>query len=181
MMTSVVAHPVPARGVVAWRRRPFRRDLLLIAALLPLGVAAQAVWGGLTVIFDLAPGWVIMHFLLSMLLLVACVALGVAGDVRAGRAAARARPGEHVVGPGAAARRVRVADGRHDRDRRRPARRRRGHRRRRRADHLARAGRDAQLGDRAPLDDGDRPRARGRGVWFLVRRRDKRPAARSAR
>jgi len=33
------------------------------------------VWGGFTVIYDLAPVWVIVHFLLSMLLLVACVAL----------------------------------------------------------------------------------------------------------
>jgi len=75
LMTSVVAIPCLLAVWVTWRRRPFRRDLLVIAALLPLGVAAQAVWGGLTVIFDLAPGWVIMHFLLSMLLLVANVAL----------------------------------------------------------------------------------------------------------
>jgi cytochrome c oxidase assembly protein subunit 15 len=75
LMTSVVAIPCLLAVWMAWRRRPFRRDLLLIAALLPLGVAAQAVWGGFTVIFDLAPAWVIMHFLLSMLLLVANVAL----------------------------------------------------------------------------------------------------------
>ena len=75
VMTSVVALPCLLAVWMAWRRRPFRRDLLLLAALLPLGVAAQAVWGGFTVIYDLAPGWVIMHFLLSMLLLVACVAL----------------------------------------------------------------------------------------------------------
>jgi len=75
LMTSVVALPCLLAVWMAWRRRPFRRDLLIIAALLPVGVAAQAVWGGLTVIFDLAPVWVIMHFLLSMLLLVANVAL----------------------------------------------------------------------------------------------------------
>ncbi|MBE2317433.1 COX15/CtaA family protein [Solirubrobacter sp. CPCC 204708] len=75
LMTSVVALPCLLAVWMAWRRRPFRRDLLLIALTLPLGVAAQAVWGGFTVIFDLAPGWVIMHFLLSMLLLVANVAL----------------------------------------------------------------------------------------------------------
>ena len=74
-MTSVVALPCLLAVWVTWRRRPFRRDLLLIAVALPVGVAAQAVWGGFTVIFDLAPGWVIMHFLLSMLLLVANVAL----------------------------------------------------------------------------------------------------------
>lgn len=75
LMTSVVLIPCLLAVWATWRRRPFRRDLLLIAALLPVGVLAQAVWGGLTVIFDLAPGWVIMHFLLSMLLLVANVAL----------------------------------------------------------------------------------------------------------
>src|SRR5215213_2877399 len=75
LMTSVVALPCLLAVWAMWRRRPFRRDLLLIAALLPVGVAAQAVWGGFTVIFDLAPAWVIVHFLLSMLLLVANVAL----------------------------------------------------------------------------------------------------------
>ena len=50
-------------------------DLFWIALLLPLGVLGQAVMGGLTVIYGLDPGWVIGHFLLSMLLLVACVAL----------------------------------------------------------------------------------------------------------
>src|SRR5690349_22093585 len=75
LMTSVVLFPCLAAVWMAWRRRPYRRDLLLIALTLPLGVLAQAVWGGLTVIFDLAPGWVIMHFLLSMLLLVSAVAL----------------------------------------------------------------------------------------------------------
>lgn len=75
LMTSVVALPCLLAVWATARRRPFRKDLLLIAITLPLGVAAQAVWGGFTVIFDLAPGWVIMHFLLSMLLLVANVAL----------------------------------------------------------------------------------------------------------
>ena len=75
VMTSVVALPCLLAVWMAWRRRPFRRDLLLLSLLLPFGVAMQAVWGGFTVIYDLAPGWVIVHFLLSMLLLVACVAL----------------------------------------------------------------------------------------------------------
>src|SRR4051812_34721819 len=75
VMTSVVAIPCLAAAILAWRRRPFRRDLAMIAALLPLGVLGQAVMGGLTVIYGLAPGWVIGHFLLSMALLVACVAL----------------------------------------------------------------------------------------------------------
>jgi cytochrome c oxidase assembly protein subunit 15 len=75
VMTSVVAIPCLAAALLAWRRRPFRRDLALIALALPLGVLGQAVMGGLTVIYGLAPGWVIGHFLLSMALLVAAVAL----------------------------------------------------------------------------------------------------------
>jgi cytochrome c oxidase assembly protein subunit 15 len=75
VMTSVVAIPCLAAAILAWFRRPFRRDLALIALALPLGVVGQAVMGGLTVIYGLAPGWVIGHFLLSMALLVAAVAL----------------------------------------------------------------------------------------------------------
>jgi heme a synthase len=75
VMTSVVAIPCIAAAIGAWLRRPRRMDLFWIALLLPLGVLGQAVMGGLTVIYGLDPGWVIGHFLLSMLLLVACVAL----------------------------------------------------------------------------------------------------------
>src|SRR3954462_10198693 len=75
VMTSVVAIPCLAAALLAWRRRPFRRDLALLALALPVGVLGQAVLGGLTAIYGLAPGWVIGHFLLSMALLVAAVAL----------------------------------------------------------------------------------------------------------
>jgi heme a synthase len=75
MLTGVVSVPCLAAAILAWRRRPFRRDLALIALLLPLGVASQAVLGGLTVLYGLAPGWVVAHFLLSMLLLAGCVTL----------------------------------------------------------------------------------------------------------
>jgi cytochrome c oxidase assembly protein subunit 15 len=43
--------------------------------LLPIGVICQAVLGALVVEFDLAPGLVMMHFILSMLLLDAAFAL----------------------------------------------------------------------------------------------------------
>ena len=75
LLTAVVGLPCVAAALLAWRRRPFRRDIALVALLLPLGVAGQAVLGGFTVIYGLEPGWVIGHFLLSMLLLVACIAL----------------------------------------------------------------------------------------------------------
>ena len=56
--------------VLAFRRRPFRRDLAWLAAALPLGVVAQAVLGGFTVREQLAPGFVMSHFLLSMVILI---------------------------------------------------------------------------------------------------------------
>ncbi len=59
----------------AWRRRPFRRDLMLLSLLLPLGVLAQAVLGGYTVENKLAPGFVMAHFGLSLVVLVAAAAL----------------------------------------------------------------------------------------------------------
>lgn len=68
LMTGVVA-------VLAFTRRPFRRDLAWLALCLPLGVVAQAVLGGFTVREKLAPGFVMSHFLLSMVILIAAVAL----------------------------------------------------------------------------------------------------------
>jgi cytochrome c oxidase assembly protein subunit 15 len=62
-------------AVLAWTRRPFRRDLLLISLTLPLGVLAQAVLGGFTVREHLAPGFVMAHFCLSMVILIGAVAL----------------------------------------------------------------------------------------------------------
>ncbi len=62
-------------AVLAFTRRPFRRDLAWLATSLPLFVVAQAVLGGFTVKEHLAPGFVMGHFGLSMLALVAAVAL----------------------------------------------------------------------------------------------------------
>jgi cytochrome c oxidase assembly protein subunit 15 len=47
-----------------------RKDLIWLAAILPLGVVLQAVVGGLTVLFKLAPALVATHFLLSAWVLV---------------------------------------------------------------------------------------------------------------
>jgi cytochrome c oxidase assembly protein subunit 15 len=59
----------------AIRRRPFRRDLLLLAIACFAGVLGQAVLGGITVKQDLRPGYVMGHFGLSMLILIAAVTL----------------------------------------------------------------------------------------------------------
>jgi heme a synthase len=61
--------------VAAFLRRPFRRDLAWLSATLPVGVLAQAVLGGFTVREHLAPGFVMAHFGLSMIVLIGAVAL----------------------------------------------------------------------------------------------------------
>jgi heme a synthase len=75
MVTIPVTVAAFAAFLLAFRRRPHRRDLTRLSALLPLGVFAQAVLGGLTVRGELAYGWVMGHFALSMLVLAAAVAL----------------------------------------------------------------------------------------------------------
>jgi cytochrome c oxidase assembly protein subunit 15 len=75
MFTGAVAFAAIAAGVLAFLRRPFRRDLAILGVLLPLGVVGQAVMGGLTVLYGLAPGWVMGHYLLSMAILVAATTL----------------------------------------------------------------------------------------------------------
>lgn len=62
-------------AVLAFTRRPFRRDLAVLSLTLPLGVLAQAVLGGFTVREHLAPGFVMGHFALSMIVLIGAVAL----------------------------------------------------------------------------------------------------------
>ncbi len=75
----VVTAPVSLAAGLAWlfalRRRPYRRDLVWLGALLPLGVVGQAVLGGFTVRGALDYGWVMGHFALSMLILLAAVVL----------------------------------------------------------------------------------------------------------
>jgi len=75
LFTGVVAVACMAAGLLAFRRRPFRRDLVVLGLLLPLGVLAQAILGGFTVLYDLAPGFVMGHYGLSMLCLAAAAAL----------------------------------------------------------------------------------------------------------
>ena len=75
LFTGIVGVAVIAASVLAWRRRPFRWHLALFGALLPLGVVCQAILGALVVEHHLAPGLVMGHFILSMLLLDAAFAL----------------------------------------------------------------------------------------------------------
>jgi cytochrome c oxidase assembly protein subunit 15 len=75
VITALVGFAVIAASVLAWRRRPFRWHLALFGALLPIGVICQAILGGLVVEHHLAPGLVMTHFIVSMLLLDAAFAL----------------------------------------------------------------------------------------------------------
>ncbi len=75
LLTGFVGLAVIAASVLAWFRRPFRGHLAFFGALLPLGVIGQAILGALVVKYHLAPGLVMSHFILSMLLLDASFAL----------------------------------------------------------------------------------------------------------
>ncbi len=75
LITGPVSIAAGAAWLLALRRRPYRRDLVWLGALLPLGVIAQAVLGGFTVRGALDYGWVMGHFALSMLILLAAALL----------------------------------------------------------------------------------------------------------
>jgi cytochrome c oxidase assembly protein subunit 15 len=66
LITIVVA-------VLGFTRKPFRKDLAWLAISLPVGVVCQAVLGGFTVREKLAPGFVMSHFLLSMVIIIFAV------------------------------------------------------------------------------------------------------------
>src|SRR5262249_53259938 len=67
--------------VAAWRYRPDgagrRKDLVWLAGAQPAGIVAQAALGGIVVLTKLDPVWVSVHFLLSVALVAAAVALQV--------------------------------------------------------------------------------------------------------
>jgi cytochrome c oxidase assembly protein subunit 15 len=75
LLSGFVGIAVIAAGALAWLRRPFRWHLALFGGFLPLGVVGQAVLGALVVKHHLAPGLVMSHFILSMILLDAAFAL----------------------------------------------------------------------------------------------------------
>src|SRR5437764_13518788 len=99
VITAPVSLAAGAAWLLALRRPPYRRDLALLGALLPLGVIGQAVLGGFTVRGELNYGWVMGHFALSMLILLAAVLLAwrARGAARADEAAAGA--GEDAARP----------------------------------------------------------------------------------
>lgn len=75
MLTSVVLAVAAGCVVAAVRTRPRRRILVRLAALQLLGVLAQALLGGVTVLTGLHPATVAGHFLLSAAIIAAAVGL----------------------------------------------------------------------------------------------------------
>ena len=75
LLTFAVGVLAIAALVAVWRLRPRRRGLRLLAATPLLGVVAQVLLGGVTVLTDLHPVPVAGHFLLSMVLVAASTVL----------------------------------------------------------------------------------------------------------
>ena len=69
MFTGLVSVAVIVAVLGSLVRIPKRTDLVWLSLGLVAGVFAQAVLGGLTVIFELKPGFVMAHFLVSIVLL----------------------------------------------------------------------------------------------------------------
>ena len=86
MLTFALSVVVAACIAVTLARRRERPDLPRWSLLLLLGIVAQAVLGGITVRTHLNPWTVSAHFLLSMALIAAAVALHVRAREPAGRA-----------------------------------------------------------------------------------------------
>ncbi len=75
MLTFVLAAVAIATWVAAMRYRPARRSLRRLATVLALGVPAQAMLGGFTVLTDLNPYVVSLHLLLSLGMIAVAVVL----------------------------------------------------------------------------------------------------------
>ncbi len=74
-ITGLVSVAVMLAVLGSLFREPRRKDLTWLSVGLVAGVIGQIVLGGLTVLFELRPGFVMAHFLLSMILLANAVVL----------------------------------------------------------------------------------------------------------
>jgi cytochrome c oxidase assembly protein subunit 15 len=75
LLTFVLGAVVLAVLVAVWRQRPVRPGMRRLALLGFLGIPAQALLGGITVLTGLNPWTVMGHFLLSMVLIALAVVL----------------------------------------------------------------------------------------------------------
>jgi cytochrome c oxidase assembly protein subunit 15 len=75
MLSALVSIGVLITAVASLRRRPYRRDLALLAWSLPLGAGVQAGLGAMSVKSELAWEWVVAHFAASMIMQIFVIAL----------------------------------------------------------------------------------------------------------
>jgi cytochrome c oxidase assembly protein subunit 15 len=75
LLTFVLTAVVAACLVAVWRQRPRRPGMRALALAVFLGIPAQALLGGVTVLTGLNPWTVMAHFLLSMVLIALAVVL----------------------------------------------------------------------------------------------------------
>ena len=75
LLTFVLTAVVAACLVAVWRQRPVRPGMRGLALAVFLGIPAQALLGGVTVLTGLNPWTVMAHFLLSMVLIALAVVL----------------------------------------------------------------------------------------------------------
>jgi cytochrome c oxidase assembly protein subunit 15 len=75
LLTFALTAVVAATLIAVVRQRPRRTPLVRLASLLVVGIPAQAVLGGITVLTGLNPWTVMAHFLLSMVLVATAVVL----------------------------------------------------------------------------------------------------------
>jgi cytochrome c oxidase assembly protein subunit 15 len=75
LFTGVISASVIAAVLLAHVRKPFRRDLVLLAWSLVLGVLAQIVIGGIVVLTGLNPYANMAHFLVSLVLIASALLL----------------------------------------------------------------------------------------------------------
>ena len=82
LVTTAIFVIAIAVFIAAWRFRAGpdarrRRDLIWLASVQPAGIAAQALIGGIVVLTKLSPFWVSLHYLATLPVLAAAVALHV--------------------------------------------------------------------------------------------------------
>ncbi len=75
LFTFLVAVAVALAAAAAWYRQPRRRDLLVLAGVMLVGVPAQGLVGAVVVWSKLHPATVQLHFVLSMVLVWSAVLL----------------------------------------------------------------------------------------------------------
>ena len=75
VFTFLVAAAVALAAVAAWFRRPRRRDVIVLAGVMLVGIPAQGLVGAVVVWTKLYPATVQLHFVLSMVLVWAAVLL----------------------------------------------------------------------------------------------------------